>query len=119
MRIIPSVFVLFAVIGVAYSASSVWGTANSTDAVIYQKNIVHPGVPNVVQTFFFSIPDSYQSNSRVISSIRLDDEFKNTTGPTNTLISGGPSWTFGIVQMVTQRSYGLNVTVVVYGKYVL
>ncbi|XP_011177984.1 uncharacterized protein LOC105209325 [Zeugodacus cucurbitae] len=119
MKIISSVFVLFAVITVVHSANSIWGTSNSTDNVIYKNNLFYPAIRNVAQTFFFSIPESYKSNSRVISSIQLEDQFKNNTGPTNSLLTGGPNWTYATVRMVTQRSYGLNVTVTVYGRYVM
>ncbi|CAD7015045.1 unnamed protein product [Ceratitis capitata] len=70
---------------------------------------------NVSQTVYFDIPETNQSNSKVISVIYLQDQFKNSSGPTNFLYYGGPGWTFASVQMKTLANYGLNVTFVVYG----
>ncbi|CAD7015054.1 unnamed protein product [Ceratitis capitata] len=119
MKIIVRVCVLFALLAVAYSASSSWGTPNGYDDYIFlKKQISYPPVRNVAQTFFFSIPESYQSNDRVITAILLEDGFRNNSGPTNYLLAGGPGWTYANVQMRTQTGFGLNVTYTVYGKYV-
>ncbi|XP_028894343.1 uncharacterized protein LOC105209313 isoform X2 [Zeugodacus cucurbitae] len=114
MKVIVQVFALFAIVSVAYSASSTWGVRNSTDSVIINKRVFYPAVRNVAQTFYFDIPAS--SNSKVISAIYLQDQFQNSTGPVNALVSGGPGWTYASIQMRTQNSLGLNVTLVVYGK---
>ncbi|XP_053962089.1 uncharacterized protein LOC128865775 [Anastrepha ludens] len=116
MKIIALVCVLFAFIARAYSASTTWGVQNTTDIIVLNQNIQYPAVRNTVQTLYFNVPASYQSNSKVISAIYLQDQFKNSSGPTNTLVWGGPGWTFATIQMKTQSSYGLNVTFLVYGR---
>ncbi|XP_011177971.1 uncharacterized protein LOC105209314 isoform X2 [Zeugodacus cucurbitae] len=114
MKVIVQVCVLFAIAAVAYSASSTWGVRNSTDVLILNTRVFHPAVRNIAQTFYFDIPAS--SNNKVISAIYLDDQFQNSTGPVNTLVAGGPGWTYASVQMRTQTSIGLNVTVLVYAR---
>ncbi|XP_017471174.1 PREDICTED: uncharacterized protein LOC108362626 [Rhagoletis zephyria] len=116
MKIIVQVCVIFAIVAIAYSASTSWGIQNATDSLILSKNVVYPAIRNTAQTHYFSIPQSYQSNNKLISAIYLQDQFINGSGPTNSLIWGGPGWTYATIQMRTQSNSGLNVTVVVYGK---
>nr|XP_014102856.1 uncharacterized protein LOC106627309 [Bactrocera oleae] len=116
MKVIVQVCVLLAIIAVAYTASSTWGVRNTTDTVIIYKRVTYPAVRNAVQTIFFDIPESNQSNSKVISAIYLQDQFQNSSGPVNSLLFGGPGWTYASIQMRTQTGLGLNVTYVVYGK---
>ncbi|XP_018804022.1 PREDICTED: uncharacterized protein LOC108978289 [Bactrocera latifrons] len=116
MKVIVQVCVLLALGTVAYSASSTWGVHNVTDSVIINKRVTYPAMRNAVQTFYFDIPESYQSNNKLISAIYLQDQFQNSSGPTNTLVYGGPGWTYASIQMRTQIGLGINVTYVVYGK---
>ncbi|XP_069964471.1 uncharacterized protein [Bactrocera oleae] len=116
MKVIVQVCVLLAIIAVAYSASSTWGVHNVTDSVLLNKRVHYPAVRNVAQSFYFDIPESYQNNNKVISAIYLQDQFRNSSGPANYLVSGGPGWTYGSIQMRTQTGHGLNVTILVYGK---
>ncbi|XP_053962087.1 uncharacterized protein LOC128865774 isoform X1 [Anastrepha ludens] len=122
MKVAVQFFVVFTILATAYSASSTWGERNSTDTVILNKNVVYPALANRNQTVYFEIPQSfyslfqYQTNSKVISIIYLQDQFKNSSGPVNTLLWGGPGLTYATIQMQTQSSVGLNVTFRVYGK---
>uniref|UniRef100_A0A034WMQ1 Salivary secreted peptide n=1 Tax=Bactrocera dorsalis TaxID=27457 RepID=A0A034WMQ1_BACDO len=116
MKIIVQVCVLLAIAAVAYSASSTWGVRSVNDTIIVNKRVAYPAVRNAVQTIYFDVPESNQSNSKVISAIYLRDQFQNSSGPTNTLLYGGPGWTYASVQMKTQTGLGLNVTYVVYAN---
>ncbi|XP_036347391.1 uncharacterized protein LOC118756754 [Rhagoletis pomonella] len=99
-----------------FAASSTWGVRNETDSVIIQQRLLYPAIANKAQTVYFDLPASNQSNSKIISAIYVLDQFQNSTGPTNTLVWGGPGWTYASIQLRTSTSIGLNVTAVVYGK---
>ncbi|XP_004520723.1 uncharacterized protein LOC101455605 [Ceratitis capitata] len=115
MKAAVQICLLFAFFTITYAASSTWGVRNATaDVPIVSRNVFLPA-KNVSQTVYFDIPETNQSNSKVISVIYLQDQFKNSSGPTNFLYYGGPGWTFASVQMKTIANYGLNVTFVVYG----
>ncbi|XP_011203314.2 uncharacterized protein LOC105226194 isoform X2 [Bactrocera dorsalis] len=116
MKIIVQVCVFLALVAVAYSASSTWGAQNATDYLLISKQVTYPAVRNVAQAFYFDIPESYQSNNKVISAIYLRDQFQNSSGPVNTLLYGGPGWTYASIHMRTQAGFGLNVTFAVYGR---
>ncbi|XP_039953478.1 uncharacterized protein LOC126755671 [Bactrocera neohumeralis] len=116
MKVLVHICVLLALVAVAYSASSTWGVQNATDYLLINKRVTHPAVRNIAQTFYFDIPESYQSNNKVISAIYLRDQFQNSSGPINTLLYGGPGWTYASIQMRTQAGFGLNVTFAVYGR---
>ncbi|CAD7015040.1 uncharacterized protein LOC101455780 [Ceratitis capitata] len=116
MKIIVQVCVLLTVLAFGYSASSTWGIHNATDSIILNKRVFYPAIRNTIQTYYFDVPESYQSNNKVISAIYLQDQFQNSSGPSNFLYAGGPGWTFASIQMRTQTGFGLNVTFVIYGK---
>ncbi|XP_018804021.1 PREDICTED: uncharacterized protein LOC108978288 [Bactrocera latifrons] len=116
MKVIVQVCMLLALGTITYSTSSTWGVQNATDYLLINKKVTYPAVGNVVQTFYFDIPESYQSNNKVISAIYLRDQFQNSSGPINTLLTGGPGWTYASIQMRTQAGFGLNVTFAVYGR---
>ncbi|XP_036331430.1 uncharacterized protein LOC118743059 [Rhagoletis pomonella] len=113
MKSIVLICLLFAAIKASHSASSTWGVRNVTDTLFLNENAFYPAKPRQAQIVYYDI---YQNNNRVISAIYLQDQFKNSTGPTNTLVSGGPGYTYASVQMTTSTSIGLNVTFVVYVK---
>ncbi|XP_067634397.1 uncharacterized protein [Eurosta solidaginis] len=120
MKYFVQVCVIAAIIGAACSASSTWGVRNDTDiTIVTQKLFYYPALRNGSQTIFYDIPEAYQSNNRIITAMYVQDKFRNSSGPTNTLVSGGPGWTFASIQMRTQPGFGLNVTVVAYGKLYL
>ncbi|XP_039953475.1 uncharacterized protein LOC120770243 [Bactrocera tryoni] len=116
MKIVVQICVLFALCAVAFSWSSTWGVRNATDVLLFSKNVFQPAIANKVQIVYFDIPETLESNNSVITAIYLQDQFKNSSGPSNNLYYGGPGWTYASIQMRTYTSIGLNVTFVVYGK---
>ncbi|XP_011203313.2 uncharacterized protein LOC105226192 [Bactrocera dorsalis] len=116
MKTTVQICVLFALFAVAFAWSSTWGVRNATDVLLFSKNVFKPAIVNQVQYIYFDIPETLESNNSVISAIYLQDQFKNSSGPSNNLYYGGPGWTYASIQMRTYTSVGLNVTFVVYGQ---
>ncbi|XP_017484653.1 PREDICTED: uncharacterized protein LOC108373295 [Rhagoletis zephyria] len=116
MRIIALICMLFGVFALSYAASTTWGARTDDSAVILSKKLLLAPIKNKHQIAVFDIPVANSSNSKIITSIYLQDQFKNSSGPINTLLYGGVGLTYASLEVRTLRGAGLNVTCIVYGK---
>lgn len=118
MRLL-SIFTLFCVLAAGYTQSHdlVLGQATYGDVIIYKVNESKYGFPFFVRTSILEYPEPGQTNFAYIKAIFIKDNDKDGTGGWPTVSAGGIGQRFVKIKLKSQRGYGLNFTVTIYGRY--
>ncbi|VVC86900.1 unnamed protein product [Leptidea sinapis] len=95
----------------------VLGQATYGDVIIYKVNEYKYGFPLIVRTSILEYPDPGQHNYAYIKSIYIKDNDRDGTGGYPTISAGGVGQRFVRIKLKSQRGYGLNFTVTIYGRY--
>ncbi|KAH8413387.1 hypothetical protein KR009_010492 [Drosophila setifemur] len=111
MKAVQIALVLSALVAITFAANSTWGTKLSSSKLAGTQNVTIHKKANVFQEATVSFPLSGQTNTKVIRFINVTDRFTNSSGPYSTLWSGGPGYTFATINVKSQLSQGINVTV--------
>ncbi|EDV36381.1 uncharacterized protein Dana_GF11989 [Drosophila ananassae] len=115
MRSVLILSVVLAVILGAHAYSATWGKAKNTDyQLLHQVEIRYP-----IKNNYWNVNINYPASGvgyYNISAIYVYDNFKNSSGASPTLYSGGPGYRFATINLKSQVNRGINSTVVIYGK---
>ncbi|KAH8415880.1 hypothetical protein KR222_002686 [Zaprionus bogoriensis] len=117
MKVIYSCVLLLAVAIVAsqaYSAS--WGRRNNGDYLLSRQTEVRNPVKNSYLTITVDYPRAGAVGYYNITFVNVIDNFRNNSGATPSLWSGGPGYRFAQVNLRSQVSRGLNSTVEIWGR---
>ncbi|CAH2058263.1 unnamed protein product, partial [Iphiclides podalirius] len=101
----------------AQSHDLVLGQATYGDVVIYKVNEYKYGFPFFVRTSVLEYPEPGQTNFAYIKAIYVKDNDRDGTGGYPTVSAGGIGQRFVKIKLKSQRGYGLNFTVTIYGRY--
>ncbi|XP_063834263.1 probable salivary secreted peptide [Ostrinia nubilalis] len=113
---ILSIFCLIA----AYNCQShdlALGQATYGDVVIYKVNEYKYGFPLMVRKSDIEYPEAGQTNFAYIRAIFIKDNVRDGTGGYPTVSAGGVGQRFAKIKLKSQRGYGFNFTVTIYGRY--
>ncbi|KAH8272562.1 probable salivary secreted peptide [Drosophila bipectinata] len=112
MRAVLILSVVLAVIlgGHAYSAS--WGKVKSGDYILSRQVEVR----NPIKNNYWNLNVNYGPGFYNISAIYVYDNFKNNSGASPSLYSGGPGYRFATINLKGQVNRGINSTVEIYGR---
>ncbi|XP_026752404.1 probable salivary secreted peptide [Galleria mellonella] len=114
-----TIFTLFCLIA-AYSCQShdlVLGQATYGDVIIYKVNEYKYGFPLFIRTSIIEYPEPGQHNFAYIKAIYVKDNERDGTGGYPTISAGGIGQRFVKIKLKSQRNYGFNFTVTIYGRY--
>lgn len=113
------VFLLFCAVA-AYGQSHDLNIGQATfgDVIIYKANEYKYGFPLIVRTSILEYPEPGQHNYAYIKAIYVKDNERDGSGGYPMVSSGGVGQRFVKLKLKSQRSYGFNFTVTIYGRYV-
>ncbi|EDV30845.1 uncharacterized protein Dana_GF15061 [Drosophila ananassae] len=114
MKTLQIVLVLSAIVALTFAANASFGSKLSSSKLASTQNVTIFKKTNAYQDVTVNFPLSGQTNTKIIRFINVTDRFTNSSGPTSTLWSGGPGYTFASVYIKTQYSQGANVSVQFY-----
>ncbi|XP_068624017.1 probable salivary secreted peptide [Battus philenor] len=114
-----TVCTLFCLLAAGYGQSHdlLLGQATYGDVVIYKVNEVKYGFPFFVRTSVIEYPEPGQSNFAYIRSIYIKDNERDGSGGYPTISAGGIGQRFVKIKLKSQRGYGFNFTITIYGRY--
>ncbi|KAL0811019.1 hypothetical protein ABMA28_010303 [Loxostege sticticalis] len=104
----------------AYNCQShdlVLGQATYGDVIIYKVNEYKYGFPLMVRKSTIEYPEPGQTNFAYIKSIFIKDNDRDGTGGYPTIAAGGVGQRFVKIKLKSQRGYGFNFTVTIYGRF--
>lgn len=93
------------------------GQATYGDVIIFKLNEYKYGFPLIVRTSIIEYPEPGQHNFAFIKAIYIKDNERDGTGGYPTISAGGVGQRFVKIKLKSQRSYGFNFTVTIYGRY--
>lgn len=93
------------------------GQAAYGDIVIYKSNECKYAFPLMVRTTDVEYPEPGHQNFAYIKSIFVKDNEEDDTGGYPMLKDGGVGQRFVKIKLKSQRGYGFNFTVTIYGRY--
>ncbi|EDW08458.1 probable salivary secreted peptide [Drosophila mojavensis] len=116
MKFLYSCLLLLAVFAASQAFSSSWGKRNNTDILLSRQNERRAPLKNNYWSVNIDYPRAGTSNNYTISFINVIDNFRNTSGATPSLWSGGPGYRYAQINLRSQVSRGIDSTVEIYGK---
>ncbi|XP_037711274.1 uncharacterized protein LOC119548213 [Drosophila subpulchrella] len=110
MKVLQIALVFSAILAIALAANASWGAKLSSSKLVSTQNVtIHKKVnQNVTTKIIF--PLTGQTNTKTIRYISIIDRFTNSSGPSSTLLSGGPGFIYAQVNVTSQPSQGINIT---------
>lgn len=93
------------------------GQATYGDVVIYKVNEYKYGFPLIVRKTILEYPEPGQANFAYIKAIFIKDNERDGTGGYPTIAAGGVGQRFVKIKLKSQRGYGFNFTVTLYGRF--
>ncbi|XP_017067833.1 uncharacterized protein LOC108105655 [Drosophila eugracilis] len=110
MKTLQIALVLSAILAIAFAANASWGAKLSSSKLVSTQNVtVHKKAnQNVSSKIIF--PLTGQTNTKTIRFISITDLFTNSSGPSSTVLSGGPGYTYVQINITSQPSQGINVS---------
>ncbi|BFG04324.1 probable salivary secreted peptide [Drosophila madeirensis] len=116
MKFLLTLAILAAAIFVCFGSSATWGRRNSNDYLLSRQVEVRNPIKNNYWNVNVDFPRAGTVNYYNISAIYVYDNFKNTSGATPALWSGGPGYRFAQLNLRSQVNRGLNSTIEIYGR---
>ncbi|XP_030558199.1 uncharacterized protein LOC115760820 [Drosophila novamexicana] len=116
MKFLYSCVLLLALCAASQAYSATWGKRNSTDYLLSRQTEVRAPLKNSYWNINVDFPRSGTSNLYTITAINVIDNFRNSSGATPSLWSGGPGYRFAQINLRSQVSRGLNSTVEIWGR---
>ncbi|XP_030387352.1 uncharacterized protein LOC115633971 [Scaptodrosophila lebanonensis] len=110
MKVLQLVIVFSGILAIAYAANATWGSKTNQSVLANTQNLTVNKGANQYQSSSISFPANGQINTKIITYINVIDRFANSSGPTATLWSGGPGFTFATINLKSQYNQGINVT---------
>lgn len=95
----------------------IMGQATYGDVIIFKANECKYGFPFMVRTSDIEYPEAGQHNFAFIKAIFVKDNERDGTGGYAVVKSGGVGQRYVKLKLKSQRGYGFNFTVTVYGRY--
>ncbi|KAM8713892.1 hypothetical protein ACLKA7_014106 [Drosophila subpalustris] len=117
MKLLYSCVLLLAVFAASQAFSASWGKRNSTDYLLSRQIEVRQPLKNSYWNLNVDFPRSGQNNVYTVTFVNVIDNFRNNSGATPSLWSGGPGYRYVQVNLKSQVSRGLNSTVEIWGRY--
>ncbi|KAJ0171286.1 hypothetical protein K1T71_012836 [Dendrolimus kikuchii] len=110
---------LFCLFTLAYGQSHdlLLGQPTYGDVVIYKYNEYKYGFPLIVRTSYIEYPEYGTTNFAYIKAIYVKDNDKDGSGGYPMIAAGGVGQRFVKIKLKSQRSYGFNFTITIYGRY--
>lgn len=93
------------------------GTNSYGDIIIYKKNEWRNAFPLMVRTSMLDYPEEGLNNFATIKAIFIQDHDKDGSGGYPTIEAGGVGQKFVRIKLKSQRGYGFNFTITIYGRY--
>ncbi|CAK1547760.1 unnamed protein product [Leptosia nina] len=93
------------------------GQATYGDVIVFKQNEYKYGFPFMVRTSIIEYPEPGQHNFAYIKAIYVKDNERDGSGGYPTISSGGVGQRFVKIKLKTQRGYGMNFTITIYGRY--
>ncbi|XP_064541421.1 uncharacterized protein LOC135430612 [Drosophila montana] len=115
MKFLYSFVLLLALFAASQAYSATWGKRNSTDYLLSRQTEVRAPLKNNYWNINVDFPRSGTS-TYTISAINVIDNFRNSSGATSSLWSGGPGYRYAQINLRSQVSKGLNSTVEIWGR---
>ncbi|XP_034109098.1 probable salivary secreted peptide [Drosophila sulfurigaster albostrigata] len=115
MKFLYCAVLILAVFAASHAYSASWGKRNNTDYLLSRQIVVR----NPIKNNYISVNVDYPGNGvgyYNISLVSVIDNFRNTSGATPSLWSGGPGFKFAQVNLRSVVSQGINSTVEIYGR---
>ncbi|KAH8278067.1 uncharacterized protein [Drosophila bipectinata] len=114
MKTLQVALVLSAIVALAFAANASFGSKLSSSKLASTQNLTIYKKNNTYQDGTIVFPLSGQTNTKIIRFINVTDRFTNSSGPTTTLWSGGPGFTFATLFVKSQFSQGINISALFY-----
>ncbi|KAH8237452.1 hypothetical protein KR038_012142 [Drosophila bunnanda] len=116
MRSLLILSVVLAVILGGHAYSSSWGRRNSNDYLLFQQREIRYPIKNNYWNVNIDFPRSGTGNNANISAVFVYDNFKNSSGASPSLWSGGPGYRFASINLRSQVNRGIDSTVEIWGR---
>ncbi|KAL5286156.1 hypothetical protein ACFFRR_007680 [Megaselia abdita] len=117
-----ALIVLFVFVASAAAISNHWGERSTNiiwmknDHKIYLNTVYAVPVRGFQISRDVKFPEVVHKYSQNITYIEAIDNFRNSSGGTPIILSGGPRFNYVHLRIVSQLNYGLNFTIKIYGK---
>nr|QTY40867.1 venom polypeptide precursor [Doratifera vulnerans] len=113
-----TIILLLSLCSVSYSQSHdlVLGRALPGDLILYKVNEWKYGFPLLVRTSVIEYPELGQSNFAIITAIVIIDNNYDGHGGYPVVEAGGVGQDFVKIKLESERSYGFNFTITIYGR---
>ncbi|KAH8370495.1 hypothetical protein KR093_003659 [Drosophila rubida] len=115
MKFLYCAVLVLAVLAASHAYSASWGKRSGSDYLLSRQVVVrHP-----IKNNYISVNVNYPGSGNSVYNITLVnviDNFRNSSGATPSLWSGGPNYRFVQVNLRSQVSRGINSTVEIYGR---
>ncbi|XP_030387461.1 uncharacterized protein LOC115634058 [Scaptodrosophila lebanonensis] len=116
MKFLLSCVFLLALAAACQAFSSSWGVRNSSDLLLSSQREVRAPIKNNYWSINIDFPRAGTTNVRNISAVYVYDNFRNSSGATPSLWSGGPGYRFAQVNLRSQVNRGVDSTVEIWGR---
>lgn len=115
-----SLAVLLCLVASSYCQSHdlVIGQATYGDVIVFKYDEYKYAFPFIVRTSIIEYPEPGHSNYAIIKAIYIKDNDRDGSGGYPSISAGGVGQRFVKIKLKSQRGYGFNFTVSIYGRYV-
>ncbi|EDW01709.1 GH21596 [Drosophila grimshawi] len=111
-----SCVLLLAFFAASQAYSSSWGKKNSNDYLLSRQTEVRYPIKNNYWNVNVDFPRSGTTNMYNITFVNVIDNFRNSSGATPSLWSGGPGYRFVQINLRSLVSQGMDSTVEIWGR---
>ncbi|EDV56223.1 uncharacterized protein LOC6549589 [Drosophila erecta] len=112
MRLLLILSVVLAVILGCHAYSATWGRRVNNDFLLSRTREVR----NPIKNNYWNLNVNYPAGFYNISAVIVYDNFKNSSGASPSLYSGGPGYRFATVNLRGQVNRGIDSTVEIWGR---